>query len=139
MYRSVLLVLFGIACLAAAPAPKHLRAGDPLEGDWKATLTPSGADANQPGVREFDDTLTFTPTKFSSKYMSNHGFKPSDYDEDSRMFGPAKFTSKQDSDKEGKLEWQGVVDANEITGTLKWTKKDGTVIHYDIQGSRAGT
>src|ERR1700722_15344787 len=140
MNRAVFMMLIGIACVAAAaPKATKLRAGDPLEGDWTVTLTPSGDDANQPGVREFDDKLTFTPEKFSSKHMSDHGFKPADYQEDTRMFGPAKFNPPQTSDKEGKLDWEGVVDANEITGTMKWTKKDGTVVHYDFKGNREGT
>jgi hypothetical protein len=137
MRHVALLTCLAVICLAAAPRP--LRVGDPLQGDWPSTLTPSGSDANMPGVREFKDTLTFTPTQFSSKYLKDHGFKPADYDEDVRAYGPAKFKSTQTSDKEGKAEWEGVVDANQITGTLKWTKKDGTVVHYDIQGSLKGT
>jgi len=111
-----------------------MRPGDPFQGDWTVSITPSGDDANQPGVRHFDDTLTFTPDKFSSKYLADHGFKPADYTEDVRMFGPAKFTSTQHSDTEGKIDWQGTADANELTGTMTWTKKDGTEIHYDFTG-----
>jgi hypothetical protein len=129
-----------LTCLAifflAGPAVRPLLARDPFEGDWTATITPSGTDANQPGARKFDDTLTFTPTKFSSKYLADHGFKPADYQEDVRMYGPAKFNSTQTSDKEGKIDWEGTADANELTGTMTWTRKDGTVIHYDIQGSK---
>jgi hypothetical protein len=135
MRYAALLTCLALLCLAAAPRSHPLRTGDPFQGDWNASITPSGEDANTPGARQFDDTLTFTPEKFSSKYLSGHGFTPADYTEDVRMYGPAKFTSTQNSDTEGKIDWQGTVDATELSGTMTWTKKDGTVIHYDFTGS----
>jgi hypothetical protein len=136
MSRIAFLTILATACLAAAPVPGKLKTGDPFYGKWKITVTPNGTDANLPGVKEFDETLEFTPEKMSAKVMGEHGFKPADYNEDLRVYGPAKFTCTQNSDKEGKAEWGGFTTGTEMQGTLVWTKKDGTIVHYDFTGDQ---
>jgi hypothetical protein len=131
----VILMCAAMACLAAAPSAA--RAGDRLLGNWSVTLVPSGTDANQPGVKQFDETLTFTTNQFSTKVLAQCGFGPTDYQEDSTGYGPSKFSCTQTSDKEGKIAWQGTSTGQDITGTLVWTRKDGSVIHYDFQGSKS--
>jgi hypothetical protein len=136
MLKVFLLVSFVVASIAAAPAPRHLRPGDPFEGIWSVKVSPSGEDAGKPGAVDIDETITFTPSKMSTKKLGDHGFGPADYQEDLRAFGPAKFTCTQTSDKEGKLEWSGFTTGSDIQGTMVWTKKDGLTIQYDFQGSR---
>jgi hypothetical protein len=133
------LVCTTLTCVAATRRPSGLMSGDPFMGDWKITLTPSGSDANSPGVKQFDETLTFTGDKLSAKTLgADHGFKPGGYNEDVRAYGPAKFDSTQESDKEGHIAWTGTEDGGQLTGTMVWTKKDGKEIHYDFQGSKSG-
>lgn len=128
---------FSTAACAAAP-PTELKSGDQLIGSWSITLTPSGSDAGLPGAKAFDEKLTFDGTNLSAKTLADHGFGPAAYQEDSRAFGPATFDCTQNSEKEGTIVWNGLTTGQDLHGTLIWTKKDGTVIHYDFQGGQAG-
>jgi hypothetical protein len=131
-----ILVCLLIGSLAAGP--RVIKLADPLQGTWAINLTPNGTDANIRGVKAFPETLTFTAYMFSTKTLADHGFGPVQYDEDTRAFGPATFKCTQTSDKEGKIVWQGMTTGQDITGTIVWTKADGTVVHYDYQGNKGG-
>jgi hypothetical protein len=132
----VLAACLAIACVAAGP--RVIKLADPFPGNWAISLIPNGTDANKPGVKGFDETLTFTVQQMTAKVMATHGFGPAPFDEDTRRMGPATFTCTQTSDKEGTITWQGLTTGQDLTGTMTWTKKDGSVIHYDYQGSKAG-
>src|ERR1700722_1717666 len=135
----VSLSLLAARTIAGTPGPTKLASGDPLIGDWKITVTPSGSDANSPGVKEFEETLSFEGSKLNAKTLAaDHAFKPGSYNEDVRAYGPAKFDSTLSSDKEGSVAWNGTMDGGELTGTMVWTKKDGKEIHYDFKGNKAG-
>jgi hypothetical protein len=69
--------------------------------------------------------------------MGDKGFAAAPFSEDVGAYSPAKFTCTQTSDKEGKLDWSGFTTGQDLTGTLTWTKADGTVIHYDLTGNKA--
>ena len=125
------ILVVGFFCL---PAPRALAGG--LEGKWKVKVEPD-EDARKAGEKEFDDTLVFTATKFHSEACKGKGFGETNYDEDTRRFGPTAFTAEATSDKEGKAKWTGTVTATEITGELVWTKKDGTELHYSYKGSKS--
>ena len=120
----------------AIHSPLPLKSGDPFIGDWNVVFNPSGEDANQPGVKKFEDKVTFTADQISAKTLTARGFGPGDLKEDTRVMGPATFTATQTSDKEGKIDWNGMVDATQLSGTITWTKKDGTVVHYDFLGNK---
>jgi len=124
-----------MACLATLPRAAMAR--DPFPGNWSITLTPSGTDGNLPGVKEIDEVLTFTSNDMSTKVLAQHGFGPAPYDEDTTGYGPATFKCTQTSDKEGKIVWQGTTTGQDMTGTMVWTKKDGSLVHYDFQGSKS--
>ena len=69
--------------------------------------------------------------------LAARGFGPADIQEDTAPVGPAQFTCTQTSDKEGKIEWTGnTTGTGDIQGSMVWTKKDGTVLHFDFRGSR---
>jgi hypothetical protein len=125
-------------CLGAAPQWKPLSHGDRFPGTWLITVTPNGGDANLPGVKEFKEELTFNVTEMSTKTLEKRGFKTAPYDADTTAaFGPATFKCKQTSEKEGKIDWQGLTTTgDDLTGTLIWTDKDGKVIHYDFKGEK---
>jgi hypothetical protein len=109
-------------------------AGDPLEAQWNVKVMPDGQAA---GARPFDDVLTFKNGMFTSQTLLKKGFKPAQFDEDTRRFGPAAFTAILNSDSEGTTKWTGTVAATSITGDLVWTKKDGTVLNYSYSGERS--
>ena len=87
-------------------------------------------------ARKFDETLTFGGDKLSAATLAARGFGPAEYQEDVRAAGPAQFTCTQTSDAEGTAVWGGFTTGQDIQGTLVWTKKDGTVIHYAFQGTK---
>jgi hypothetical protein len=128
------LALLTITSMAFAPRP--LLKGDPWLGTWKVKLTPSGDDANKPGVKEIDEELTFTQDEMSTKTLAAKGFKPAKFDEDTTVMGPATMKCTQTSNTDGKLEWMGTATGQDMTGNVVWTKKDETQIHYDIQGAK---
>ena len=141
-FRLSILFLAAAVCVGAGPQPgsrwKPLSHGDRFPGKWAITITPSGSDANLPGVKEFKEELTFDNTNMSTKVLEKQGFKTAPYEADSSgAIGPATFKCKQESDKEGKIEWQGLTSTgDDLTGTLVWTKKDGPVVHYDFKGEK---
>ena len=113
------------------------RMADPFEGTkWNVVVTP---DPSAPGsAKEFNDTLIFKGGMFRSTECEKKGFKPVQYDENTTRMGPATFTAEPESAKEGKAKWTGTVTANQITGDMVWTKKDGTEVHYTFKGERQG-
>src|SRR5437762_3459730 len=133
--RTVLAICVVVFGFSLAPVtPRALAAG--LEGKWKVKVEPD-EEARKTGEKEFDDTLVFTATKFHSEACKKKGFGETNYDEDTRRFGPTAFTAEATSDKEGKAKWTGTVTATEITGDMVWTKKDGTEVHYSYKGSKS--
>src|ERR1700677_4415718 len=129
-----LLMCLVVACVAAST--RVMKACDPVMGYWTMNVTPTVDDANKPGVKQFNETFTFTGDTFSTKTMAAQGFGGAPYQEDVRAYGPATFTSTQ-TGSQGKLEWAGTTTGQDMTGTLVWTKADGTVIHFDFQGNKA--
>jgi hypothetical protein len=127
---SVALVLLGCSL-------GFMRMADPFEGTkWNVVVTP---DPSAPGnEKEFKDTLIFKGSMFRATECEKHGFKPVKYDDNTTRMGPATFTAEPTSDKEGKAKWTGTVAANQITGDMVWTKKDGTEVHYTFKGERQG-
>ena len=139
MRRFALVLCVGLIAAANLAARIPLaKNGDPFEGTWNVTLTPTDDDSKVPGAKKFDDVLTFTIDKMSSKTLATHGFQSADYQEDTRRMGPGTFDCTLSSDKEGTAVWHGLTSNMEMTGTLVWTKKDDakTVIHYDMSGSK---
>jgi hypothetical protein len=136
-YAAFFAMVVGLAVIAPASWPTRMMK-DEFVGYWKIKVTPNGDDANQPGVKEFDETLKFTPDKLATiKTLAKHGFEPALYDEDVTAFGPAKFKCTQKSDKEGQIDWEGVVTDTTIQGTMIWTHTDKSLTHYDYQGDKA--
>jgi|GEM_PF-2511376 len=136
-----LALVFFVAMITAANLSARIplaKEGDPFEGTWNITLTPTTDDSKIPGAKKFDEVLTFTVDKMSAKTLAAMGFQPADYQEDTRRFGPGTFDCTQTSDKEGSVVWHGLTSNMEMTGTLVWTKKDDakTVIHYDMAGTK---
>ena len=128
--RLILASFLALLILRAAPA----LARDAFDGKWDAVLTPEG------GGKEIKDELTFKGSQFTSREFAKKGFKPSAYDEDTRGAGAASasFTAKVKStkDAEGTAEWTGTATAVDMTGEVKVTKGDGTVVNYTLKATK---
>src|SRR5437762_2631514 len=101
------ILICGLSVLVICP--RGIAAG--VEGKWKVKVEPD-EDARKAGEKEYNDTLTITANKFISEACKKHGFGETNYDEDTRRFGPATFTAEATSDKEGKAKWTGTVTVN---------------------------
>jgi hypothetical protein len=128
-YLSTVLVLL-IGCMAAnAFAQSALH---PLEGTWTVTVTPDDMNG---GNHEYQDTWTFSPgDTFTSDVMKQKGFGDGHVDEDSRRFGPSKFTTSIKSDKDGSIKYEGSADGTQINGTITWTKANGDTVTFTFKG-----
>jgi hypothetical protein len=122
-----------IATPVAAGRPMIASAkGDPFTGAWTVSVT---ADDPTQG-NNFDDVLTFKGDQFVSDAMSKRGFATTQYNEWTTPMGAASFDAKPHSDAQGDAAWHGDVAGDQLTGTLIWTKKDGTVVHFSYSGSK---
>jgi hypothetical protein len=111
-------------------------ARDALQGKWNITVTPDD-DAQHAGAKEFKDTLVFKGGTFTSTATQKYGFESGPYDEEIHPGSVGGFTAAQTSKTgEGTTKWGGFVAATELTGTLEWKKKDGTVMNYSFKGSK---
>lgn len=113
-----------------------VQAKDIILGKWKVTLTRDD-DSPKVGKKEMQDTLAFTGGYFESEEFKKHGFEAVTYEEDTRGVQTIVFTAKVKSEKEGEIKWSGQAVANEITGEMTWTQKDGAEIRYSFKGGRA--
>jgi hypothetical protein len=122
-------VVVTLFCVAMAKA-------DPFEGTrWKVRVVPD-EDARKAGEKEFDEVLSFKGGMFNAESCAKYGFKPVQYEDDTRRMGPAMFKAEPKSEKEGTAKWTGTVTATTIKGELVWTKKDGNELSYTYQGER---
>jgi len=127
--------LLCLALIAAHPAPTRL-GRDALIGKWTATITPDD-DAHRAGEREVKDELTFKGGTFASTAFAKRGFDPGPYDEEIHPGSVGGFSAIQNNKSgDGNIKWNGFVAAGELSGTLVWTKKDGTVLNYTFKGSK---
>lgn len=79
------------------------------------------------------DELIFKDGTFFSTECEKHGFTPAPYESKSKA-GAVMFKSTLTSVKEGKTEWEGSVNGDEITGTMFWSKEGQDPIIYTYKG-----
>lgn len=135
----ILLPLFAILAVMLAPSSSSaMRRPSSLEGTkWKVKVMPGDAE-RQAGEEEFEETLIFKGGKFRTTRGDKKGYKPADYEEDTRgsAAGALKFTAEQVHEQHGKTKWTGTITATEITGDVEWTTKHGQVLHYTFKGEK---
>jgi hypothetical protein len=128
--RSIIAAFVALLLLPAAAA----LARDAFDGKWDAVLTPEG------GGKEIKDVLTFKGSQFTSQEFEKKGFKPSMYEEDTRGAGANsasfKATVKSTNAAEGTCEWTATATAMDMSGELKLTKGDGTVLNYTLKATK---
>ena len=134
MLRSALWLSI-VSVLTIASLPATARAADNFDGKWKVMITP---DEENPGPqeKEYEDLLTFGGSKFFSTKFLALGFKPVEFESDTRRGPLGTFIAKPESEKNGTMEWRGTTTGVDITGEMTWTKTDGTVLRYTYKGER---
>lgn len=86
------------------------------------------------GEKTFDDTLSFAGGKFSSSAFLAKGFKPAAYQGEQEQ-NEAEFEVEQTSVTNGVINWRGEIRGKKFMGRLGWTKKDGTHLSYNFEGT----
>ena len=111
-------------------------APSPLEGTtWDVKVLPD-AMAAQKGEKPFDDSLIFKDGKVTMSACVKMGFAPSTYT--TIPTGSAwSFTTHQVSSSQGTTTWTAAVTGDAIKGTMLWTKADGSMLHYTVEGQKA--
>ena len=107
-----------------------------LDGStWPVKLTPDAA-AAKAGEKAFDDELAFNNGQVTMSACVKSGFAPSSYS--ASVAGTTwSFDTKQASADQGETNWTGIISGDSIKGTMIWTKKDGSTLHYDYEGKKA--
>jgi hypothetical protein len=81
-----------------------------------------------------NDELVFKEGTFFSTDCEQYGFGSAPYESKSKG-DTTMFKSTLTSDKEGKAEWEGKVQGDDIAGTFIWSKAGQDQIIYTYKGS----
>lgn len=102
-------------------------------GLWAVQVTPDDATARA-GKHEFRDTLFFEEDgSFSAEAFGPMGFAPAHADAGAT---DGSFTCTTENESQGTVVWSGTRTEDGVTGTMVWTKPDGTVCRYTFSGTR---
>lgn len=103
---------------------------------WSVQLTPdeSGASA---GRYPFKDHMLFEGDGyFTAEAFGPLGFGRSTYTVTPLEGGAMGFTTTMSNGTQGTLTWNGVLQSNQLVGTLVWAKPDGTVGTYTFTATQ---
>ena len=127
IFTLVLAVLASLTLAAAADELKNASAGGELDGN---TYIVDVIDND----KKTEDTLEFSKGMFFSTECEQYGFTPAPYTSKTED-GKTTFESTIKSPAEGKAEWKGTVDGDDISGTFVWTKEGQDPVEYPFEGS----
>ena len=128
LISSIYLCIFSICASLISTNLNTALADDSLDGrSYLVELT----DTNKNEATK--DELIFKDGTFFSTECEKHGFTPAPYESKSKA-GVVMFKSTLTSVKEGKTEWEGSVNGDEITGTMFWSKEGQDPIIYTYKG-----
>jgi len=129
--RIIVAVLFGMLCSSAVFA-----ADAPVA--FAVSVLPSASNKLKHTTEKYDDVLTVTGAKFSSKVSSGYGF-PDGECQMKKDGAKSTITAELKDEKHGTNKYDLVVQGDKIAGTLKWSKmgEDGKpkTAEYTITGS----
>jgi len=119
-----------VAALAITGTNPAQAAPDPMEGKWNLTLVSDDG-------KTIEDIWTFKVDKLSSNWAIKQGFKePVPCDIDTRGGQSRTFLATAKNGK-AELKWSGTAALGEISGTLTYTKEDGSTVSYTYKGKKA--
>ncbi len=126
----------GIVMCAVMGTLNAAAASSGLEGTtWKVRVIPDQAAAKQ-GEKPFNDALIFQDGKVTMSACVKSGFAASAYTASSSNKG-WDFKTQQASKKAGQTVWTATITGHTIKGAMVWTKNNGTVLHYAVEGKQA--
>ena len=129
--RIIAVVLFGILI-----SPAIFAADAPVA--FAVSVVPSASNKLKHTTEKYDDVLTVTGAKFSSKVSSGYGYPDGDC-QTKKDGAKTVITAELKDDKHGTNKYDLVVQGDKIAGTLKWSKmgEDGKpkTAEYAITGS----
>ncbi len=129
LISSIYLCIFSVCALLIGANLYDALADDSLDGrSFSVELTE--ANKNEPTK----DELIFKDGTFFSTECEQYGFTPAPYESKSKA-GAVLFKSALTSGKEGKTEWEGSVNGDEISGTMFWSKEGQDPIIYTYKGA----
>lgn len=105
---------------------------DSFSGVWHISVTPDSS-AQQSGKQEFNDDVLFEDGKMTAAACASYGFGESTY---SLSANGLSMNATMSTDGES-IAWNANLVNGSLQGTVIWTKADGRVYHYALQGSRS--
>lgn len=125
-----------LAALAAAPALTAFadETAPPVvttafDGVWEVSVNPDAA-ATQAGKQLFTDLVLFENGKLTASACAQYGFAPSDFTVDGSSFSTAM------SSEHGTIAWTATMANGRLSGTVVWSRPDGSVDRYTLSGQR---
>jgi len=107
-----------------------------FDGVWKVTVTPDDTTA-QDGKDEFRDQWLFEESgDFTAEAFGPMGFAPAHYTE-TQVNGSTTFGVSSDNDSQGSIVWSGTISGSRISGSMVWTKPDGSIARYTFDGTNS--
>ena len=104
-----------------------------LVGVWKVKVTPNEETARA-GKLEFNDNLVIEEdSQFTAEAFGPMGFPPAPVTADETT---GSFSCTTENESQGSIVWTGTRDGLAITGTMVWTKPDGSVARYSFTGTQ---
>ena len=116
----VILSAVGGVALAASPLD---------ETQWRLEITAKGAE-----IPKYIDRARFHKGIFTSAIFERKGFLTSRYTVTKKEGGSIVWEVTQTSEAEGTLSWRGELKGDAMTGTLRWTQTDRTVVNHTFTG-----
>jgi hypothetical protein len=101
---------------------------------WNVQAVPT-INTEEKGVARFDDVLTFSQGRMSSKKLQAQGIGPVLYS----AHGTYDFMNWETAPilrEKRTAEWDGVTKEGNLTGNLKWVNDRGRVLYFFISGQR---
>lgn len=119
---TLLLLLFGLVHSCTSPSPKGQTT---LDGRTFKIESFTG------GKSEGTEMMMFKDGKVENDVCTQWGFGSAAYVFDAQS-GTFKYTLT--SEKEGRMDWEGKLSANTVSGKMVWVKAGQNDIHYTFQG-----
>jgi len=130
IYSTFFFLVLGVCLSVIVSSEFNAVADETLDGkSFSINYTEYGKSGNPT-----KDVLIFKDGKFQSKDCEQYGFGPAIYELASKD-GATLFESTLTSEKEGKVEWEGKVEGDSITGNFMWSKPGQEPVLYTYAGS----
>lgn len=88
------------------------------------------------GKQEGTEILSFQDGSVQSSECLKYGFAASPYQCQVAGDGTLVMSSMMSSEKEGRMDWKGIVRDQKVEGTVRWTKPGQADIDYTFRGDR---